>query len=278
MSQENETKSPSNHEPFSESPEQVKIPIMLGLFDVLGFSKRLEADGLDNVVALYNHLISETVKKEAKRCLGLKGDGTGKRYMVAFALNVRYAYFSDTILLWVPLESLFAAPFIAHCNTFVCEALAMNVPVRGAIALGEAVMHRPSSIYIGAPIVEAARLEKDQNWIGVSLAHSATWPPFLAELEPKSIIEYDVPAKAKDELSGVVLDWPRRWRELNSSSPKDKLSEMNEHTPHPYYGNTIPFVEYSKANEDWYLRPEEEMQGARLRMGPSNNSFNRSVN
>jgi hypothetical protein len=144
----------------------------------------------------------------------------------------------------------------------------MNIPVRGAIALGEAVMHRPTGTYIGQPIVDAAKLEEVQKWIGVSFAHSATWSPFLAELDPKLIIEYDAPVKEgkRSLLSGVVLDWPRRWREMYASSPTDKIVEMNEAPPHEYNGNTIPFIDFSKANENWYQRSEEEMKGARLRM------------
>lgn len=144
----------------------------------------------------------------------------------------------------------------------------MNVPVRGAIALGEAVMHRSIGTYIGQPIVDAARLEQVQQWIGVSFARSATWPQFLAALDAQLIIEYAVPVKEGKTslLSPVVLDWPRRWRELYGSSPSEKLFAMNEATPHEYYGKTISFIEHSKANENWFLRTAEEMKDAKLRM------------
>jgi hypothetical protein len=268
MSNESETRDAQSDEPFEEIFEENKTPIMLGLFDVLGFSKRLETEGLENTVSLYNNLISTTVKKEAGWCPRFVNDGTGKYFPALIDLNVRYAYFSDTILLWHPLEKLYAAPFISYCATFVCEALAMGVPVRGAIALGEAVMHRPTGTYIGQPIVDAARLEQVQQWIGVSFARSATWPPFLAVLDPQLIIEYDAPVKEGKTLlkSPVVLDWPRRWRELYGSSLAEKLLAMNEATPHEYYGETIKFIEYSKINENWFERTAEEMKGAKLRM------------
>jgi hypothetical protein len=243
-------------EPFRESSEQTKIPIMLGLFDVLGFSKRLEDDGLERIVELRNELIATTVKKEAARCLGGRADGTGNRYPVLFQLGVRCAYFSDTILLWVPLEKLFVAPFIAYCATFVCEAFAMEIPVRGAIALGDAVMHRPSGTLVGSPLVEAARAEHNQMWAGVVFTPSATWPPFfLEELDPKLIIEYDAPAKDGSEahLSPIVLDWPRRWRELHGLSLTEHLREMNRSRPHGYYAPTIAFAEYLEQNANWYL-------------------------
>lgn len=255
-------------EPFRESSEQTKTPIMLALFDVLGFSKRLEDDGLERVVQLYNELVTTTVEKEAGRCLGLRADSTGNRYPVLFQLDVRSAYFSDTILLWVPLEKLFVSPFIAHCATFVCQAFAMNVPFRGAIALGEAVMHRPSGTFIGTPLVEAARAEHSQMWAGTVFTPSATWPPFLEELDPDLIIEYDAPAKdgRASCLSPIVLDWPRRWRELHGSSPTEHLREMSVSRPHAYYAPSIAFAEYSERNANWHLRSEDELKDARLRM------------
>lgn len=268
MSNESEMRDPQSNEPVEESSEQNKTLIMVGLFDVLGFSKRLETEGLENTVSLYNDLISTTVKKEAGWCSRFVNDGTGKYFPALIDLNIRYAYFSDTILLWHTLEKLYAAPFISYCATFVCEALALDVPVRGAIALGEAVMHRSIGTYIGQPIIDAARLEQVQQWIGVSFARSATWPPFLAALDAQLIIEYDTPVKEGKTslLSPVVLDWPRRWRELYGSSPSEQVLAMNEATPHEYYGKTISFIEHSQANENWFQRTEEEMKDARLRM------------
>ena len=255
-------------DPFGEPDTATKRPVVVALFDVLGFSKRLETFGLEAVVSTYQQLIDSAVLKDADRCLGLKDDGTGRRFVVAFALPVRYAYFSDTILLWVPLEQLFAAPFVSRCANLVCEALRLGVPLRGAIALGEAVMHKPTGIYIGAPIVEVARMEAAQKWIGMAFGETATWPPFLAELDPKLIIEYDAPLKehANDLISPVVLDWPRRWRELYDCSPNEKLGEINAATPHPYYENTMAFANYSSANEDWHTLPEAETENRKLRM------------
>jgi hypothetical protein len=87
---------------------------MIALFDVLGFSARLERDGLTKVVDAYRDLIQRAVLIDAMRCLGARPIGDGTRVPVLFALPVEYAYFSDTILLWVPLEPLFAAPFVSR--------------------------------------------------------------------------------------------------------------------------------------------------------------------
>ncbi len=253
-----------------ESPPQpglAKTRIMLGFFDVLGFSKRVENEGAEETAKLYNKLIETTVKKESERGLGtVLMDG--QRYMTLFNLDVQHAYFSDTIFMWVPLERVFADAFVSHCATFVCEALAMDVPIRGAIALGEAVMDRASGTYIGMPIVEAASCEKIQEWLGVVFADSATWPQFMAEVHPNQVIEYDIPAKPgkETELPPVALDWPRRWEEIHGYPASKKIEELIAKEPHPKLQNTLKFVNFCFENKDWHQRPASSFEGKRLRM------------
>lgn len=270
MSDASKPEPASSGEPYREEDEQTKLPVMLALLDVLGFSRRIEDDGIDAVLPLYNALIASTVRKEAEWSPQLvdDGSGSGSRFPALIPIDVRFAYFSDTILFWMPLFKLFVSPFLSHCTTFFCEALAMRVPVRGAIALGEAVLHRPTGTFLGQPLVDAALLEKEQAWLGVALAHSATWPEFMAQVDPRLIIEYDAPAKKveKSVLSPVVLDWPRRWRELHGTSPRVVLDEMERKAPHVYCRNTLPFIEHSFSHTDWYERSGPEMENARLRM------------
>jgi hypothetical protein len=81
-----------------------KMPVMLALFDVLGFKNWLELVGIDTVLAKYQDLITTAVLKPPQRCLGLAGELQGPQHPVLFTLTVQYAYFSDTILLWLPLQ------------------------------------------------------------------------------------------------------------------------------------------------------------------------------
>lgn len=241
---------------------------MLGFFDVLGFSKRVETEGPEQTASIYHRLIETTVKKEATRGLGTVSDGAGGRFLTLFSLDVQTAYFSDTIFMWVPLERVFADAFVNHCATFVCEALAMGVPVRGAIALGEAIMDRTTGTYIGMPIVEAASCEKIQEWLGVAYAPSATWQPFLTEVHPNVFIEYDIPVKPghEDDLPPVALDWTRRWEELYGTPATTKLAELNAAAPHRKIQNAIAFAEYCAENRDWHKQPPEYFEGKRLKM------------
>ena len=259
-------------EPFAEEPSAAKMPWMVGLFDVLGFSNRIATDGAEKVYETYQALIERVIKKESLRCIGsMRLPGEAVRVPTLFSTDVRYAYFSDTILLWLPLHPMFAGPFLQRCCDLVCEALLMSIPLRGAIALGEGFMHKQSGTYIGPMIVEAARLEAAQQWIGVALAPSATWPSFMAEVRPTQIIEYEIPVKQDTEplRSPVALDWPRRWRETETASLQGQLRKLMPDGRHAnYYSHALAFAEWSEKHHDWHKRSDDENGFKHLRMRP----------
>ena len=146
----------------------------------------------------------------------------------------------------------------------------MNIPLRGAIALGDAVLDNETGFFIGKPIVEAHHVERGQEWVGLTFGKSAVWSPFLVQLHGTAIIEYPPPMKEKEKeySSPIVVDWPRRWRDRNSGEcPSAKLRELNTK---PKYAqkwiNTIAFAEYSLKKHDWHLRPHEIPEDALLKL------------
>lgn len=264
-----------NSEPFKEGAKPVKMPIMLAIFDVLGFSSRMKDQKIDAMFSLYQAMIDRVIAKEPMRCFGARDVGDGTKCPVLYSADIRYAYFSDTILLWMPLEKLLAGPFIQRCADLVCEALILQVPLRGAIALGEAVMHKATGMYLGEPIIEAHELEKAQEWIGVAFTSSGTWNSFIAELNPIQIIEYRIPVKnGKEKLSTpLALDWPRRWRDTRKESLSDLLNQLNKSKKHSkYYDNAIAFALHSEQHHDWHKKSDEKNAFKYLRMGKQANN------
>jgi hypothetical protein len=243
---------------FTETHDPQAMPQIIGFFDVLGFEEKLKAIGITKMLELYEVMIKKAVLKDSWRCLGRFRVGENRYSPIIFSLPVRHSYFSDTIIFWVPLVQYFVAPFVARCAQLICEALEIEIPLRGSITIGEAVMHKKTSTYIGEPIVEAAKLEKAQNWIGVSFGRSATWPEFQKELEPKLIIQYysaHFKPEYKNLISNLVLDWPRQWREKFTGNVIDKLNNMNKNKKYEHcYINTINFVKHSEKNSDWYKK------------------------
>src|SRR5206468_748723 len=111
------------------------------------------------------------------------------------------------------------------CADLISEALKIGLPLRGAISAGEAILHQKSSTYLGEPIIEAARLEHAQNWIGATLGLSMLAGDIAREFDPNLVISYNAPKKAQtsDQFSGLVLDWPRRFGQQEGDDAAAKV-------------------------------------------------------
>ncbi len=241
---------------------------MLAMFDVLGFSRWMKSVGLRTVLDSYHLLIENAVVRSNEKG-GLSAVQTPDGALFAVTGPPCYAYFSDTILIWHPLVPALVDDFVGRCADLVCEALAMNIPLRGALTLGDAVLSTDADFYLGEPIIEAANLEKAQNWIGLTFGQTAVWSPFLAQMHGTAIIEYQPPTKEhlREYASPIVLDWPRRWRDNHGDCPSIKLRALNTDPRFSaYWENTIAFAEFSSAKHDWHLRPDEIPPDALLRL------------
>jgi hypothetical protein len=243
-------------------------PWIVGLLDVLGFSAWVEREELSSIVATYRQLVERAFVRYTARG-GLASVRVKGGSIFALTGPPHVAYFSDTILLWAPLDRPFVDEFVGRCSSILCEALAMGVPLRGAITIGEAVLDEDTSTYIGRPLVEAAMLEKGQNWIGLCFGESAMWPPFVAQLHGANIIEYPAPMKPAyaEFASPVVVDWPRRWREDGRDDLGARIAELNVDPNFSFYWeNAARFAEESAARHDWFKHPDSIPPDACLRL------------
>ena len=95
-----------------------------------------------------------------------------------------------------------------------------NTLIRSGIAYGEAFMDRANSLYVGQPIIDAFRLEKQQAWSGGALTKEA------AQRLPDNVrsemyydwcvVPYEVPMKTSDRRKSigvrtVAIDWTYGW-------------------------------------------------------------------
>jgi hypothetical protein len=243
----------------SEEPETPSVAThIICLFDVLGFSDRLAREGLPAIQALYDKLIETALKPHVGNLWTpfLASIGPSTYHPGLFWLPLRFAYFSDSILLWAPAHPNCIGPFLDRCLNVFCEALNLGAPLRGAIAAGDLVLHQQASFYLGQPLVEAARLEQAQEWIGVSLGVSVRSEDLRLPFSPLQVMIWDSPMKPGREelLSGIVLDWPRRWRELHpETSAEGTILTLRKEGFERYYDNAVTFVRHSDANADWFL-------------------------
>lgn len=250
--------SPSGgHEPDPAEPADY----ILGYMDVLGFEGMLRQHGVDIVRKLYAQLLETALSpnSEARPWGKALSVVQGEVVPAAMWMPIHTAYFSDSLLLWVHYNPGHVHDFLGRCARVFCEALELGLPLRGAITVGRAVLNKDQSLYLGAPLVEAARLESKLDWIGVALGSSFKCERLQIPIPPDSVMPFAPPMKTGglDLFSDLVLDWPRTWRESRSQSARDCLGSLcKSNLPDPIkqrYRDAMAFVKYSEENQDWCL-------------------------
>ncbi|MGZ5435670.1 MAG: hypothetical protein ACXWID_09405 [Pyrinomonadaceae bacterium] len=232
--------------------------MVLALFDVLGFSERVRRIGLDAIYRHYDELINLVrAKAGGKVVISALPTGDGGMVPVSGWLLIEHTYFSDTILLWCPYHPAMSIPFFDVCLDFVCEALARELPIRGCISFGEAIMDRKLGVFLGNPIVEAARGEAAQSWLGVSFGPSLDTPEFSYLGDLRMVLPFDQQIKQDkgDLVTPLALDWPRRWRDKFQTDPISQLNSLDVDLRFSaYYETARHFCAFSAANPEWWKK------------------------
>lgn len=265
---------------------------LVGLFDVLGFEERLKNIGLKEMLARYEVLIEAVNyrKEHEQHVFGDLGFDESPYWSsdgdVFIFSKVNGAYASDSILLWanrtwpdvrekspdeiqqiaqdlkrgwtahpIPCDN-----FLDICNDLMCRGLEIGLPLRGAISTGPAVLDGQRNIFLGQPIIEAARLERGQNFIGMSFCQSA-----VNQTIPKRyLLEFNNHLKegASEQYGGFVLDWPRHWRKTRSGAVEEVIEAMNcDKRYSAYYENTLSLIKYSeKFSSQFESRKEKSIR------------------
>lgn len=255
----------------------------VALFDVLGFEQRLKKLGLPGMLARYEALI-EVVnfrKKHVQHVFHTLSFSEGAYWTSEGDLflftETHGTYASDSILLWgnrtwpdardlsdEELQHNAADPahgwkyhpvpcdnFLDVCNELMCRAVEIGLPLRGAIAIGDAVLDQERGIFLGKPIVDAARLENGQRLIGTSFCSTSS------DLIVPPRFSIDLKRHIKDShlelTTGAMLDWPRHWRRTRRASLYDGVSALNTDPQYAqYYENTFDLIDASQAVADQF--------------------------
>jgi hypothetical protein len=234
---------------------------LLFFFDVLGFSERVRELGLEAIHAKYEELLERVHREGSQLVLDAGPDG------VAFVCSIswRMTYFSDTILLWTDYSR---GPLIMNAARgvacrFFCDCLQMGLPLRGAMACGPAIMDADRGIYLGEPIVDAARAEAAQSCAGIGIANS--WGHHFGGAlgRAEGLLEYSDHMKPgrEEALASIVLDWPRMWRDDPRYKDGDLeaiFASLSRPGFESYWDRTRELVAFSVVNEDWFLRRQRD--------------------
>lgn len=261
---------------------------MIGIFDVLGFKNRFQNLGLGEIAKRYDALIFPTNerKKEADEFFGpvqfKESAYWASERDVSVIHKIEGAYASDTIILWcnayfpkargvsegerlkmstnqstgweyhpIPCES-----FMKVCNELMCHSLEVDMPLRGAIAMGQAIIDGDRRVFLGQPIIDASLLEHDQTFIGVGITKS-----FVNQVIPKRfLLQFDSHLKDKSNtlFGGQVLDWPRHWRKTRGYDLSKLVNGFNTSSKYAsYYKNTLEQIDASLSVANLFETPKE---------------------
>jgi len=226
-------------------------PQTVCLLDVLGFGNRLKALRLDGMLAKYAKLINY-VKRPRD---GIDLVPTPHGHVAVGWLAVETAYFSDSLLFWTKYSRM-SLPSFTHCIAeAICFGLEIELPLRGAIAVGDVILDKPAGVFLGEPLVEVSLTERQQQWIGASFGPSFTRPGFNEGFHLHTVLPYKSHYKdeSNENVTGMTVDWPRRWRESRKSDPRPLLRSLNTDPRYaPCYEHTERFIGFSAANHDWF--------------------------
>jgi hypothetical protein len=225
----------------------------VGLFDVLGFSNLVQNIGSAGVIEKYQKLMQMVASKNGYKSR-VKIKITDSIFSPGYSyIPIKFAYFSDTIVIWTLAQPQSLSTFLARCADLICESLKIGLPLRGAITEGEAIMHKESGTYVGDAIVEIAKLESQQTWVGATLTTSIFEGDDLPQIDDDLIVplyfKHLKPILDEYERPFISLDWERQWYTANKNSPISLLRTLQDSAPAKnkiYYQNTIDYFEYSK--------------------------------
>jgi hypothetical protein len=230
---------------------------VVALFDILGTKDRMTALHIEGVLGTYEKLAAFVDQQSGSMVIQSVPAGNGTFCPAVGWLEVEMGYFSDTFLLWADYEAFRLAAFMQMCIDLFCHSLELGVPLRGGLGVGDAHMDKTKSIYLGPALIDAAEAEAAQDWLGISCGASFSQDQFRGPFDPRLMLAYIKQQKptSKYRLSGLVLDWPRRWQETRKNDPPPILNGMNTNPLFaPYYTCASEFVDFSMRSHDWFLK------------------------
>ncbi|HVW98005.1 MAG TPA: hypothetical protein VHA56_18690 [Mucilaginibacter sp.] len=226
---------------------------LICLLDVLGFENLFNKLGLEGIETRYKELLAVVDEQNVQVAI-LQGAGG---VPVVCSPNIQSTYFSDTIIFWCKYDTFRMEVLLDCMKELLCRSIEIGLPLRGAVGVGEVKIDKEIAVYLGQPIISAARAESVQKWIGITLSKDFAKHPYCGGFKADAILKYDSHLKenGKDKVIPLAIDFPRHWRIKRSGSLEHAINELNTDEEYSiYYENTIEFIRYSKNNHDWWTK------------------------
>ncbi len=229
----------------------------ISFLDILGFSDIVMNGELDKILKkmrmIMNYVpIVESLGKVVKK---------GEKLVANRKLKKCSCFsFSDTFIIITQDISKESLNIIISATFQLARGLfASGFPIRGAITKGEADYIENTNHLIGKAIIKAAKLEKKQNWFGITIDSEVLSQNNIDLLNNDTsnvISEYDVPLKNKTNKRYYVINWRLNlWVKdgIESLLPKpfDDRSKLK-------FDNTLKFSKYIRETKQAYKQKSED--------------------
>ncbi len=144
--------------------------------------------------------------------------------------------FSDTILVFTLSDQTddLLSMVLLTAQLF-SDALASQIPLRGAIAHGEFFVNDAFQLYCGVPFVKAYELGEQSQWCGIILDdvvadhfQNCSSTPLTVEGNIPTIVSWDVPLKTGEKRTSWVVNWPVIFQEGFKKHPPFSIEEYYE--------------------------------------------------
>lgn len=208
--------------------------------DILGFSKLVQRQPLDavvdNVIGWFRKGLNHSLLKS-----GFPSDVPALTELKIHP-HVGVAWFSDTILFYTKSDTDEAVRELLSTVAWLIFETMLDgaTKIRGGIAYGNMHIDSVNSLYVGVPIIEAYKLEQNQQWSGAALALSAVarLPEYARTGEDFDwwIKPWDVPLKNGKAMSTLAVNWSSGihdplWRLLWSERSDDPIQDDWDNVP-----------------------------------------------
>ncbi len=233
---------------------------LICILDILGFENLFNELGLEIIESKYKELIAVIEEQNISFAVVVGPGG----YPMAGSPNIKSAYFSDSIIIWCKYDFFRMEVLFNTLKELLCKSIEIGLPLRGSISVGPVKIDEEKSIFLGQPIIAAARAESVQKWIGITFSKTFNEEPYCNGFKLDCFLQYDKHLKKGGEKMTIplVIDFPRQWRLKRKNSLIDAIQKLNRDAKYSvYYTNTINFIKFSEEKHDWWKKDPRYLEG-----------------
>ncbi len=199
---------------------------LVAFFDIIGYSSYIDQTNIEESIIKISKFI-ENVKMSA---------GTD-----ILAVKIDNWILSDSVIIVVdtnrhPLFSGSIEHFLATCSMILEDGMRNKLPLRGAIGGGD--FYKDGEVMVSSALVDAARYEKEQEWLGAVLT------PNALQIIDKAK-DFEIELKGETEID-LFSDKFKHYVRYGTIPWKQKISDLISISDKSYY-----IKPFGMAEEDW---------------------------